>query len=64
MSCLFLDMLSDDFPSDVRVMLEDNSMLGRLSFSVVDGLDEAGKVTELYTFGGRSAAIYKCERQI
>ena len=43
----------------MRALLEDDTMLGRLGLSLVDGLDESGKISELFAFGGRSVTLFK-----
>ena len=44
---------------DIRAKLSDNALLGRLHFSVTDGLNDAGQVETLYTFGGRSLTVFR-----
>jgi hypothetical protein len=38
--------------------LEDNDQLGRLNISSIDGIDEDGKLEQLYAYGGRSFSIW------
>ena len=56
-------MLSDaDFAASVsdefKAALDDDAQLGRLDLSAVDGLDEEGKFTNLYSYGSRGFSFY------
>ena len=46
-------------PQAIVEMLGDDSKLGRLEVSVVDGLDASGKIKDVYAYGGRSVSIYR-----
>ena len=39
----------------------DDSQLGRLKFSLYDGLDQQGNIENLTIFGGRSVSIFRQE---
>ncbi|XP_070192260.1 uncharacterized protein [Littorina saxatilis] len=49
--------LSSSVSADMRAALRNDSQLGRLKFSSVDGKDTQGKYQQFYTFGGRSFSI-------
>ena len=58
-SLIVIADLSDSVGPDVRAMLMDNAQLGRLKFSLYDGLDQKGNVENLTIFGGRSVSIFR-----
>jgi len=55
------DWLSDNLSDEMVEWLDNDDELGRLYFSVVDGLDNEGKVETLYTYGGRSFSIFRAD---
>ena len=46
-------------PSEIIDLLNNDAELGRLEFSMVDGLDSEGKIEHLYAYGGRSVSLYR-----
>ncbi|XP_078679646.1 mesenchyme-specific cell surface glycoprotein-like [Branchiostoma floridae x Branchiostoma belcheri] len=59
-----LDLLSSSFSNErLKEAINDNSELGCLRFSSVDGLDpaEPSKLSRLHTFGGRGVSIFRAE---
>ncbi|RUS71253.1 hypothetical protein EGW08_020988 [Elysia chlorotica] len=51
--------LSDDVPSILKESIQDDSKLGRLKVSTLDGRSpKTGKYEELFTFGGRGFSIW------
>ncbi|XP_059168848.1 uncharacterized protein LOC131950653 isoform X2 [Physella acuta] len=56
--------LGSDIPFIMKDALKDNSRLGRLKFSKLDGRDEKGRYQSLYAFGGRSFSIWDAENSL
>ncbi|ESO92846.1 hypothetical protein LOTGIDRAFT_190352, partial [Lottia gigantea] len=52
-------VLSDKIPRSIKSDLTNDSRLGRLKFTNVDGRDSTGKYENLYFFGGRGFTIRK-----
>ena len=46
-------------PGDVIKALGNDTQLGRLELSVIDGIDGDGKYTDLFSFGSRSFSMYR-----
>ena len=57
--CAVVALLSDSVTPEVRELLTNRSLLGRLHLSVTDDLNEEGKVDALYAFGGRSVTVFR-----
>ena len=56
---MYLSALSTSVSQSIRDMLADDTMLGRLEISLVDGLDTQGNIVNLTTFGGRSISLFR-----
>jgi hypothetical protein len=55
-------LLDESVPQELIDAMKDDTKLGRLYFSLVDGRDnEYSKVKELYAYGGRSFSIWNTE---
>ncbi|CAG5115599.1 unnamed protein product [Candidula unifasciata] len=50
--------LGDQIPEVVKTWLQEDSQLGRLKMSKLDGKDDKGLYQALYTFGARSFSIW------
>jgi len=53
------DLLHDSVPESLREALYDDSELGRLRLSTLDGLEADGRHSHLYAYGGRSFSVWQ-----